>query len=90
MKKVAVVHCGKVIILKYYRLSHSVVTLDVYRDTLTAYCYNVVFIRRWSRLVMRNLITYHLCLCVFRRQRELDKQNLKQFFDERQRVRQVS
>ena len=37
MKKIAVVHRGKVIILKYYRLSHDV-TLDVNRDVSTAYC----------------------------------------------------
>ena len=37
MKKIAVVHCGKVIILKYYHLSHNVVTLDVCCDTSTAY-----------------------------------------------------
>ena len=35
MKKIAVVHCGKVIIIiKYYHLSHD----DENRDVLTAYC----------------------------------------------------
>ena len=39
MKKNAVVHCGKlIIIIKYYRLSHDVVTSDVSRDVSTAYC----------------------------------------------------
>jgi len=34
--KIAVVHRGKVII-KYYRLSHDVVTYDVSRNVSTAY-----------------------------------------------------
>ena len=40
IKKVAaVIHRGKVqIIIKYSRLSHDVVTCDVDRDLLTAYC----------------------------------------------------
>ena len=38
-KKITVVHHGKVIItIKYYRLSHNVVTEDVNCDILTAYC----------------------------------------------------
>lgn len=42
MKKIAVVHRGKVIIIKHYRLSHYVVTYDVYRFD----CILLVFIRR--------------------------------------------
>ena len=32
VKKIAIVHRGKEVIMKYYRLSHHVVTKDVYRD----------------------------------------------------------
>ena len=38
VKKIAIVHRGKEVIMKYYRLSHYVVTKDVYRDVSTAYC----------------------------------------------------
>ena len=82
MKKIAVVHCGKVLSF-VSQCSHFGCMLWHFD------CLQLVFIRRRGWLVMQNLITYHLCLCDFRRQRELDKQNLKQFFDERQRVSQV-
>ena len=39
MKKIAVVHrCKVIIIIEYYHLSHDVVTLDVICDVSTAYC----------------------------------------------------
>ena len=43
-----------------------------------------------NTFLMLTLLLTDLPLYVFRRQRELDRQNLKQFVDERQRVCQAS
>ena len=61
IKKISVVHCGNVIIIKYFRY-HVSQCSHLGCELQHFHCIRLGFIRQWGRLVMQNLLKHYTLL----------------------------